>query len=167
MHLAKLLLNNGQPERSSSPVPGQFPDSLDHYLSHSEGAGKLMAHVHLLQKLSRIYRDALPDHLGSASRVANYKSGTVVIHADNGAVAVKLRQLAPTLTREFYSRGIECTGVTVKVQALEIAGQTYNTTARTLPAEAGRRLDQLAHDMPPSPLRDAIEQLLERALREE
>ena len=46
----------------------------------------------------RIYGQMLPDRRQSqhaASRLANFKSGTVVIHADNGAVAVKLRQMGP------------------------------------------------------------------------
>lgn len=152
------------------PVPGKFPsfpDSLDHFLSHSEGAGSLMAHAKLLQKLARIYGQMLPDHLGAASRVANFKSGTVVIHADNGAVAVKLRQMAPSLTREFSSRGIECTGVTVKVQALDISHQSRSPEDRPLPEGARRNLGRLAEGMPASPLREAIEQLLKRSLRGE
>ncbi|HNJ76961.1 MAG TPA: DciA family protein [Azospira sp.] len=151
-------------------MPGQFPkfpDSLDHFLKHSEGAGRLMAHAKLLQKLARFYRDILPQHLYAASRVANFKSGTVVIHADNGAVAVKLRQMGPSLTREFSSRGIECTGVTVKVQALDISHQSRSPEDRPLPEGARRNLGRLAEGMPASPLREAIEQLLKRSLRGE
>ena len=125
-----------------------------------------MAHARLLQKISRIYRNTVPEHLGAASRVANLKSGTVVIHADNGAVAVKLRQMAPSLTREFSGRGIECTGVTVKVQALDIAQQSHVVTARPLSTGARQGLGNLAESLPSSPLREAIEQLLARSLRE-
>ncbi len=126
-----------------------------------------MAHARLLQKLGRIYRDTVPGHLGAASRVANFKSGTVVIHADNGAVAVKLRQMAPSLTREFSGRGIECTGVTVKVQALDISQQSSSPAGRPLPAGARQNLGRLAEGLPDSPLREAIEQLLARSLKEE
>lgn len=148
-------------------MPGHFPESLDSLLSHSDGAGRLIAHAKLLRKLSRIYRNGVPEHLGAASRVANYKSGIVVIHADNGAVAVKLRQMAPRLTDEFSSRGVECNGVTVKVQALEISRHSTQTPVRTLPAAASRDLGKLAGEMRPSPLREAIETLLRRAVREE
>lgn|SRR5574342_585653 len=143
------------------------PQSLNSYLSHGDGAGRLMAHAALLLKLARIYQNMAPGHLGQASRVANYKSGTVVIHADNGAVAVKLRQMAPTLAREFLNRGIECSGVLVKVQALEIFDHSKEAPYRPLSARAGRELAELAHEMRPSPLREAIETLLQRVAREE
>lgn len=148
-------------------VPGRYPDSLNHYLASSEGAGRLMAHARLLQKLARIYCDAVPDHLGASSRVANYKSGKVVIHADYGAVAVKLRQMAPTLTREFSLRGVECNGVTVKVQGLEIAEHSHAPAARPLSGGTCKHLESLAAGMPPSPLRDAIDTLLARAVRKD
>lgn len=143
------------------------PQSLNSYLSDADGAGRLMAHVALLRKLARIYANTAPEHLGQASRVANYKSGTVVIHADNGAVAVKLRQMAPTLAREFSNRGVECSGVQVKVQALEISGHSTQPVQRTLPSRAARELAELAGGMRASPLRAAIETLLRRAAKEE
>ncbi|MBI2308747.1 MAG: DUF721 domain-containing protein [Rhodocyclales bacterium] len=142
------------------------PQPLNNYLSDSDGAGRLMAHVALLRKLARIYANTAPEHLGQASRVANYKSGTVVIHADNGAVAVKLRQMAPTLAREFSNRGVECSGVQVKVQALEISGHSKPAVHRPLSSRTGDELAALAGGMRASPLRDAIETLLRRAARE-
>lgn len=141
--------------------------SLDSYLSSTDGAGRLMVHARLLQKLAHIYAAAAPEHLGKASRVANYKSGTVVIHADNGAVAVKLRQMAPSLASEFAKRGIECNGVQVKVQALDISQHSIEASGHPLPAGAGRALSDLAESLPDSPLREAIETLLRRSARAE
>jgi hypothetical protein len=141
--------------------------SLDSFLTSTDGAGRLMAHAHLLQKLARIYMATAPEHLGKASRVANYKSGTVVIHADNGAVAVKLRQMAPTLASEFSKKGLECNGVAVKVQAIEISSHSPEHVARPLPVGGSRALTELAESLPESPLREAIETLLARSLRAE
>lgn len=141
--------------------------SLDNYLSDGDGAGRLMAHARLLQRLGHIYAAAAPEHLGKASRVANYKSGTILIHADNGAVAVKLRQMAPSLAGEFVKRGVECNGVLVKVQALEIAHHSQEASGHPLPAGASRSLTELAESMPASPLRDAIRTFLKRAATEE
>lgn len=136
---------------------------LDSFLTSTDGAGKLMVHARLLLKLGRIYAGVAPAHLGQASRVANYKSGTVVIHADNGAVAVKLRQMAPSLTSEFSKRGVECNGVQVKVQAPEIVQQFPAPEAKPLPASASRELSALARSLPDSPLRQALENLVARA----
>jgi len=140
------------------------PQPIDRYLSDTDGVGRLMAHAALLQKLARIYANVAPEHLGRASRVANYKSGAVVIHADNGAVAVKLRQMAPTLTREFSNRGLECNGVQVKVQALEISSHSQHAISRPLSPRADQALAALAGNLPDSPLKAAIETLRQRVL---
>lgn len=145
----------------------RHPRPLNNYLSDTDGAGRLMAHVALLQKLARLYIDAVPEYLGKASRVANYKSGAVVIHADNGAVAIKLRQMAPSLANGFSSRGVECNGVTVKVQPFEILEHSQTATGRPLSADTCRQLDSLAGSLPNSPLRDAIETLVRRSARAE
>ena len=72
-------------------------NSLEDFLEAPDGAGKVLAHARLLLRLTRLYQTIAPAHLAAASHLANYKSGIVVIHATNGAVATKLKQLAPTL----------------------------------------------------------------------
>ena len=109
-----------------------------------------MAHAKFLQKLARFYGQTYCRASRRSEPVANFKSGTVVIHADNGAVAVKLRQMGPSLTREFSSRGIGYTGVTVKVQAL-IYHQSRSPEDRPLPEGARRNLGRLAKACPRRP----------------
>ncbi len=84
-----------------------------------------------------------------------------------GAVAVKLRQMAPSLANEFSKRGVECNGVQVKVQALEIYHHSHEAAGHPLPAGAGRALTELAAGMPDSPLRAAIETFLKRTTKPE
>ncbi|MCP5269473.1 MAG: DUF721 domain-containing protein [Zoogloeaceae bacterium] len=144
-----------------------MPHSLDDFLLGSQAAGNVMAHARLLQKLAHIYQQVAPDYLGRTSRVANLKSGTVIIHADNGAVAVKLRQMAPSLASEFAKRGFECNGVQVKVQAIEIAGHSPAPMGHQLPMAASKALLALAEELPASPLREAIQTLVARAAKAE
>lgn len=143
------------------------PHSIDDYLADGKGAGGLLAHAASLQKLARIHASVLPEHLARASRVANHTSGTVVIHAENGAVAVKLRQMAPTLTREFLNRGFECSDVRIKVQAFDISDHSRDPPQRPLSTVASDELARLAAGMAESPLRAAIETLLARSARAE
>lgn len=138
-------------------------DLLENYLEAAEGAGKVLAHARLLIKLARLYQGIAPAHLGQASSVANYKAGVVVIHAVSGAVASKLRQMAPTLADAFAKKGIECSAVQVKVQAREIHGQPASSTQKPLSARTGRELRGLSGSLPASPLRSALENLLARA----
>ncbi len=142
-------------------------NSLEHYLESANGAGQLMAHARLLVKLGRLYQEIAPPHLCQASSLANYKTGIVIIHADSGAVAAKLRQLAPTLADGFSKRGIECTGVQVKVQARENPTQSRNSTTKPLSSTASNTLENLRNTLPDDPLRHAIDQLLARSARKE
>ncbi len=138
-------------------------NSIEHYLEATDGAGKLMSHARYLVKLARIFREIAPPHLYQASTLANYKSGVVIIHAHSGAIASKLRQLAPTLTAGFARKGVECTDVQVKVQAPENPEQTLHPSQRPLTTNARGSLEHLRDTLPDDPLRQAIEQLLVRS----
>ena len=72
----------------------------EHYLDSDASTSRIMAHARLLQKLSRRFEAIAPSGLRHAARVANYKSGKIVIHADNGAVATKNRQMSQRLCDE-------------------------------------------------------------------
>jgi hypothetical protein len=141
--------------------------SLENYLDTADGAGKVLAHARLLIKLTHLYQDIAPANLSQASRLANYKSGIIVIYAANGVLAAKLRQLAPTLAEGFSQRGIECNGVQVKVQALESHAQSRTSTRKPLSARASGELERLRDALPASPLRAALEILLARAAKGE
>ena len=141
--------------------------SLENYLEATDGAGKVLAHARLLIKLANLYQKIAPAHLSQASTLANYKSGIIVIHATNGAVAAKLRQLAPSLSDGFSKRGIECNGVQVKVQAPEINTQSMTSTQKPLSIKTEQGLCELRDQLPQSPLRSALEKLLARALIKE
>lgn len=141
--------------------------SLESYLDAADGAGKVLAHARLLMKLTQLYHEIAPAHLGQASDLANYKSGIVVIHAASGAVAAKLRQLAPTLADGFSKRGVECNGVQIKVQARKTSTQSTTSTKKPLTLRTSHTLEGLRDSLPSSPLRAALATLLERAARTE
>jgi hypothetical protein len=143
-------------------------DSLHSYLEGPEGAGKVLAHARLLARLAGLFQEIAPPHLGQASSLANFKSGIVLIHASNGAVATKLRQLAPTLVEEFLERGLECRGLQVKVHARTRPAAIRTAAQKPLSIRTSQRLTALSDSLPPaSPLRSALEHLLARTAREE
>jgi hypothetical protein len=142
-------------------------NSLENYLDAADGAGKVLAHARLLMKLTRLYQEIAPAHLGQASSLANFKSGIIVIHAASGAVAAKLRQLAPTLADGFCKRGVECNGVQIKVQAHKTVTQSMASTQKPISSRASRELEGLRDSLPESPLRAALETFLTRVARTE
>lgn len=107
----------------------------------------------------------LPIHLASAARIANLKRGKVIIHAGSGAVAVKLRQMAPRLTAGFVQQGQEVSGIEVRVQpGGRISLPSRKVSPRKLGVQAKRSLTSLAAGLPEdSPLRAAIARLIASA----
>lgn len=140
-------------------------NSLEDYLEAPDGAGKILAHARLLMRLSALYEQIAPAYLSSASRLANYKSNTVVLHADNSAVAAKLRQIAPTLAEGFSRRGIECNGVQIKVQGTQNQEQSRTSTQKPLSGEAFATLESLQEQLPEGQLKTALTTLLGRAIK--
>ena len=144
-----------------------MPTTLEDFLDAADGAGNVLAHARFLLRLANLYREIAPAHLHQASTIANYKSGIVVIHATNGASAAKLRQLATTLADGFSRRGVECSGVQIKVQATEIARQSRASMPKPLSAPTSRHLAGLRDSLPESDLRRAVDTLIQRASKEE
>ena len=143
------------------------PNTLEDFLDSADGAGSVLAQARRLLRLACLYQEIAPAHLCQASRLVNYKSGTVVIHASNGATAAKLRQLASTLADGFAKRGVECSGVQVKVQAAEFRVQSSPPMQKPLSGQAVQTLGDLRDSLPDSELRQAVDTLLRRSAKRE
>ena len=136
--------------------------TLNDCLQADEAVARLAAHAGNLLKLQRIIDATLPTSLLRSCRIANYKLGIVFLHADNAAVAAKLRQMAPSLCEQLRSSGREITEIRVKLQP-----QTPGTPApeqeyrSPIGLQAKQGLTKLSMTLPgDSPLRAAIERLL-------
>jgi hypothetical protein len=140
--------------------------TLEDFLDSADGAGKVLPHAWKLLRLARLYREIAPAYLSETSHLVNYKSGTVVIHAANGATAAKLRQLAPTLSDGFSKRGVECKGMEVKVRVPEFrATPVPMQEAKPLSGQTFQTLGNLRDSLPDSKLRQAIDTLIRRSAR--
>ena len=139
----------------------------EQYLNSDAATSRVMAHARLLQKLSRRFEAVTPSGLRHAARVANYKSGKIVIHADNGAVATKIRQMSQRLCDELSKGGAECNDMEVKVQPRQNPYQTRTSTQKPLSDKAFGMLQSTAENLPEGPLRRALDTLLKRAARTE
>ncbi len=139
----------------------------EQYLDSDAATSRVMAHARLLQKLSRRFEAVAPSGLRHAARVANYKSGKIVIHADNGAVAAKIRQMSQRLCVELSKGGAECNDMDVKVQPRQNPSQTRTSTLKPLSDKAFGMLQSTAENLPEGPLRRALDTLLQRAARTE
>lgn len=143
------------------------PNTFEDFLDSADGAGGVLAHARRLLRLAHLYQEIAPAHLCQASRLVNYKSGIVVIHAANGATAAKLRQMTATLADGFSRRGVECSGVLVKVQAPESHAPARPPEQKPLSGQTFRTLGDLRDALPDSELRQAVDALIRRSARGE
>jgi len=134
----------------------------EHYLKRDTNASRLLAHARLLTKLSRRFTAIAPGGLGRAARVANFKSGVIVIHAENGAVAAKIRQMSRRLCDELSRGGAECNDIEVKVQPRQSPFQSRSLLQKGLSGAALASVGALAADLPAGPLREALGRLAQR-----
>lgn len=127
---------------------------LAEFIQSNDALAHLEAHASRLLRLQRAYEDIAPAQLARSSRIANLKAGALVIHAANGAVAAKLNQLVPRFIDEFLKRGVELTGIEVRLQVAALQQTIPAGQPRPLSAGARAALAHLEDELPEgSPLR--------------
>ena len=132
-------------------------------IARSGNLNALARHARRLSDLQQLLLEATPPALAAATRVTDMKAGTLVVLADNAAVAAKLRQLAPRLLKHVQKQQAEVTGIRVDVQVKTHKIKAEDeVTKHPLPPEAIKDLEGLAEALPPSPLKSALARLLAR-----
>ncbi len=131
---------------------------LNSYFGASPELRQLARQVDMLQAVQRHYEQVVPASLKQASRVQQMDGKILTLAADNGAVAAKLRQLVPELTRLLQNRGCEVTGIRVRVQVSPTPADRADAPAGL--SEAARRsLLDAVRQLPDSPLKCALQNL--------
>ncbi|MBX3665289.1 MAG: DUF721 domain-containing protein [Burkholderiales bacterium] len=69
-----------------------------------------------ISALQRLYTVCAPPELSRASRVIGDHDGMLVIAADNGAIAAKLKQIMPRLLKNLQKQRAQITGIRIQVQ---------------------------------------------------
>ena len=131
---------------------------INSYLDASQELRQLSHKVAQLLVLQRLYEQIAPSALTRASRVLPLERQTLTISADNGAVAAKLRQLAPALVQSFRDNGHEVTAIQVRVQ-VALSPATYRLPPAAISVAGQQRLIALAQKLPDSPLKNALQRL--------
>ncbi|MBI1175610.1 MAG: DUF721 domain-containing protein [Sideroxydans sp.] len=131
---------------------------LNSYFTGSQELRQFSRTARELAALQRHYRRLAPPSLARASRVHWFEQQTLVLAADNAAIAAKLRQLAPQLVLQLRQGGVEVTGIQVKVQV----GQSPDNRpagGRKLSPAGRQQMAELAASLPDSPLKNALQRL--------
>ena len=141
--------------------------SLQEHLASGDSMARLAAHAQRLLQFQRLLEAALPVALRPYARVANFRLGKLLIHAENGAVAAKIRQFGPRLANDLSNKVVKVTQIEVRVQARNRPSSAFSRDRPSLPGSKQKQgLTSLAHDLPQdSPLKGALERLL-RSIKE-
>lgn len=107
--------------------------------------------------LQRLYAVCAPPDMIRASRVVNHRDGMLVIAADNGAVAAKLRQQAPRLLKNMQKQGVEVTGIRVQVQVARSTPAPRDRVGKTpLTIDSIDNFERLSKQVKDPELRSAL-----------
>lgn len=140
--------------------------SISSVLDRDPAAMPVMAHASSVLKAGQLYQQIAPPALARVSRVANLRAGMVIIHADHGAAANKLKQQTQQLINGFLKKGFECTGIEIRVQPSSIEEAQPAARNKPLSEQALNTLGEMAKKMRAgSPLKEKLEYLIEHVAR--
>jgi len=117
-------------------------------------------------RLQQVFSESAPPALARASRIKNYREGTLFILADSAAVAAKLRQLAPRLLVNIQKLEPQITGIQVAVQVTGSQGN-FDTPLKNnkLGIDSIEKFNKLSEAIPDSPLKSALANLVRHHTR--
>lgn len=121
----------------------------------------LTRQVKRLSALQSTLAECLPANLAASTALVVAETGELVLYADNGAVATKLKQLTPRILVFLRQRGIEATGIRIQMQV----GIRHNPLPQkqiSLSTAGRQAVRELAERVESSPLKVALERLSSR-----
>ncbi len=138
--------------------------SLDKLFGQADALRALQVHASRLVRLEAELRACLADHLVQTCHVANLRGDELVIHADSGAAAAKLRQAVPSLLQRLAERGANIAAIKVRVKPVEYRPPAPPPSHRTVSDDARRDMKALADSLPAdSPVAAALRRLADRS----
>ena len=131
------------------------------FLSSAPNLQALLQQAQKLLAVQNTWNEIAPKPLAAASRVGAVRQQTLIVYANNGAVAGKLRQLVPSLLEKIQKRGIEITAIRVDVQ-VEAPPPGKKPKDLTVSHNALSSLAKLEQSLTDSPLKSALHTLIQR-----
>ena len=115
------------------------------------------------EALTGIVRQLLPRPLALRIHVADARNGQLDLAADAGAVAAIVRQRSGELLGALKRQGWEFTGIRVRVHVDRTPAPPTKLYKNPLDRVSLQPLSKLARDLPPGPLKAALERFVRRA----
>src|SRR3989304_9837073 len=103
---------------------------IDFYLNSSNSLRQLADEARRIAELQQVFLEIAPQPLTHACCVKQLRAGTLLLLADNAAIAAKVKQLFPRLLAFYQKLGWEITSIRVEVQVRQTAPQPVARRAR-------------------------------------
>ena len=125
---------------------------------------RLQDHAAHLGRLQHVLVPALPAQCANACHVANMKEEVLTISARGSAVAVRIKQMVPSLLDHFARAGYPLQRIQVKVGLPEPSLTRRPPPARVISDAAREQIETFAATLPvDAPLRASLEILARRS----
>ncbi len=136
-----------------------MPLRLNSFIASNQELSQLSGKVRQLHALQLLYEKVSPPSLLRASHVIQMEQNILILGADNSAIAAKLRQMTLELIRQLKLLNCEVTAIQVRVQVTLPPSIPVRHAA--LVTEHGQKeLNQLAESLNDSPLKNALQRLI-------
>jgi hypothetical protein len=133
---------------------------LHRYVGRDASLARMQDHADRLARLQRVLAPALPAQCADACHVANLEDDMLTVSARGSAVAVRIKQMVPSLLEHFARAGYSLQGIRVKVALPEPALERRSPPARVLSNAACAQISAFAATLPAdAPLRASLETL--------
>ena len=137
---------------------GAYLNSLD----ETPGDHSLSHQIKKLNETQQLFFTIIPAQLVQHCTLGLPSDDKLIIFAENGAVAARLKQLSPSLLMKAHKFGSEITSIQIAVQAYHHIHKVDKSQIKKRQLSQGGKenLSQLAISLPASELKSAIESLL-------
>ncbi|MDR1424792.1 MAG: DUF721 domain-containing protein [Azoarcus sp.] len=136
---------------------------LHRYVGRDSPLARLQDHAARLGRLQTVLADALPTQFAHACRVANLKDDVLTLTAHGSAIAVRLKQMIPSLQEHFARAGHPVQRIKIKVGLPDGGQKRPASPLRALSPTARASIEALAAALPvDAPLRKSLETLARR-----
>lgn len=135
-------------------------------LTASGDLATLSAKARRLSDLQQVFNQSAPPQLASASRVKNFRAGTLFLLVDNATVAAKLRQLVPRVLLNIQKTEAEVTGIQIQVQVISSTNRPSDEVKKSvLSPETIDKFKMLSERVPDQNLKSALTKLVRRRMQ--